>query len=248
MENKMRDDFSEATKKELAAMVGYKCSNPCCRRTTIGPKLSGEGTINLGEAAHIKAASPGGKRYDPDMTPEERAGYENGIWMCRTHAALIDRDEKYFTVELLYKWKQKAEESAGKELIEGEGTIRKCKFRMNIFYRDLKEYISAMELFKMRRGVVINTQMLPIQNNWEEHLKEISELIGPELTATLYNINRIVEEFRLTMEEEARRLKGGPKLDYISVIYCQKQDFFMDKMQEWLTKDLLETIKFYTEI
>ena len=114
----MRDDFSEATKKELAAMVGYKCSNPCCRRTTIGPKLSGEGTINLGEAAHIKAASPGGKRYDPDMTPEERAGYENGIWMCRTHAALIDRDEKYFTVELLYKWKQKAEESAGKELIE----------------------------------------------------------------------------------------------------------------------------------
>ena len=89
----MRDDFSEATKKELAAMVGYKCSNPCCRRTTIGPKLSGEGTINLGEAAHIKAASPGGKRYDPDMTPEERAGYENGIWMCRTHAALIDRDK-----------------------------------------------------------------------------------------------------------------------------------------------------------
>ena len=100
MENKMRDDFSEATKKELAAMVGYKCSNPCCRRTTIGPKLSGEGTINLGEAAHIKAASPGGKRYDPDMTPEERAGYENGIWMCRTHAALIDRDEKYFTLKL----------------------------------------------------------------------------------------------------------------------------------------------------
>ena len=34
-----------------------------------------------------------------------------------------------------------------------------------------------MELFKMQRGVVINTQMLPIQNNWEEHLEEISELI-----------------------------------------------------------------------
>ena len=151
-------------------------------------------------------------------------------------------------MEVLYKWKQKAEESAGKELIQGEGIIRKCKFRMNIFYRDLKEYISAMELFKMQRGVVINTQMLPIQNNWEEHLEEISELIGPELTATLYNINRVVEEFRLTMEEEARRLKGGPKLDYKAVIYCQKQDFFKAKMQEWLTDDLLETIKFYTEI
>ena len=50
------------------------------------------------------------------------------------------------------------------------------------------------------------------------------------------------------MEEEARRLKGGPKLDYKAVIYCQKQGFFKAKMQEWLTEDLLETIKFYTEI
>ena len=59
----MRDNFSEATKKLLADRAGRKCSNPYCRRTTIGPQLGDKGTVNIGEAAHIYAASPGGKRY-----------------------------------------------------------------------------------------------------------------------------------------------------------------------------------------
>ena len=105
----MRDNFSEATKKLLADRAGRKCSNPYCRRTTIGPQLGDKGTVNIGEAAHIYAASPGGKRYKEDMTSEQRSSYENGIWMCRTHAALIDRDEKYFTVEMLKSWKEDAE-------------------------------------------------------------------------------------------------------------------------------------------
>ena len=58
--------------------------------------------------------------------------------MCRTHAALIDRDEKYFTVEMLKKWKEDAEREAGNRLI-GQETIKKCKFRMLIFYNDLVE-------------------------------------------------------------------------------------------------------------
>ena len=49
----MRDNFSEATKKLLADRAGRKCSNPYCRRTTIGPQLGDKGTVNIGEAAHI---------------------------------------------------------------------------------------------------------------------------------------------------------------------------------------------------
>lgn len=52
----MRDNFSEATKKLLADRAGRKCSNPYCRRTTIGPQLGDKGTVNIGEAAHIYAA------------------------------------------------------------------------------------------------------------------------------------------------------------------------------------------------
>ena len=36
------------------------------------------------------------------------------------HAALIDRDEKYFTVEMLKKWKEDAEREAGNRLIRQE--------------------------------------------------------------------------------------------------------------------------------
>lgn len=108
-----RDDFTEATKKLLAERVGYICSNPFCRRVTVGPQIGGEKTVNIGEAAHICAASPGGKRYDTEMTSDKRKSVDNGIWMCRTHAALIDRDEKYFTVEMLKNGKKMLREKLG---------------------------------------------------------------------------------------------------------------------------------------
>ncbi len=34
----MRDEFNKTTKEELAYRVGFKCSNPDCRRPTSGPK------------------------------------------------------------------------------------------------------------------------------------------------------------------------------------------------------------------
>lgn len=69
----MRDNFSAKTKEKLAKGVAYRCSNPNCYKPTIASKKNGDGIINIGEAAHICAASPGGKRYDPKMTAEERS-------------------------------------------------------------------------------------------------------------------------------------------------------------------------------
>lgn len=77
----MRDDFSWKTKEELAKRVAYKCSNPQCRKPTIGANESSNGIVSVGEAAHICAASQGGKRYDANMTPEERTSTDNGIWL-----------------------------------------------------------------------------------------------------------------------------------------------------------------------
>jgi hypothetical protein len=60
-------------------------------------------------AAHITAASPGGPRYDPSLTPEARSGADNGIWLCHNHGKLVDNDRKRFTVEVLRRWKADAE-------------------------------------------------------------------------------------------------------------------------------------------
>jgi hypothetical protein len=107
-----RDEFTAATIRTLANRAGNHCCNPECRRPTSGPALVEDKSINVGQAAHIKAAAPGGKRYDASLTPQERRAASNGIWLCQLCAKLIDTDNARFTVELLRQWKQNAEERA----------------------------------------------------------------------------------------------------------------------------------------
>ena len=73
----MRDDFPEKTKELLAKRVGYRCS--LCYKPTCGPGAAPNGVINLGVAAHISAASPGGPRYDDTITKGERKSIEKDI-------------------------------------------------------------------------------------------------------------------------------------------------------------------------
>ena len=134
----MRDDFTERTKRILALRVANRCSNPLCRKMTSGPAAQIDESVNIGEAAHIAAAAPGGKRYDPQMTSAQRSSIENGIWLCRTCAALIDRDESTYTAELLHEWKDTAENEARKE--------QRSYNRYNIFEED-RDLLEAYSIF-----------------------------------------------------------------------------------------------------
>lgn len=108
----MSDDFSEQVKRALAARAGNLCSNPECRALTSGPQEDPSRSLNVGVAAHITASSPGGPRYDPSRSPEQRSSAENGIWLCQSCAKLVDNDPVRFTVEILKKWKIAAEADA----------------------------------------------------------------------------------------------------------------------------------------
>ena len=105
----MRDDFSKATIDLLAKRAGYLCSNPECGILTVGAAPTENKSMIVGVAAHITAAAPGGPRYDPALTREERRHQSNGIWLCEIHAKAVDSDADHFTVEMLRKWKQTAE-------------------------------------------------------------------------------------------------------------------------------------------
>lgn len=108
-----RDDFSPTTKRTLAGRAGYACSNPDCGRPTAGAALGDDAkVVSVGVAAHIKGAAPGGPRYDPLQTAEERRHASNGIWLCSAHAKQIDDDHAHFTVDKLKTWKQQAEEGS----------------------------------------------------------------------------------------------------------------------------------------
>lgn len=110
----MREDFSQETIASLKARAGYACSFPGCHTLTSGPSQeSATKTANTGVAAHICAASQGkGARRRLDLSKFSRSllsDYSNGIWMCETHAKLIDTDEVRFTVEMLARWRELAE-------------------------------------------------------------------------------------------------------------------------------------------
>lgn len=65
----------------------------------------------IGKAAHIHAAAPGpgARRYLASMTREERTHISNAIWLCATHADLIDRDEVTYTADVLRDMKAEHE-------------------------------------------------------------------------------------------------------------------------------------------
>lgn len=117
MSRKNRDEFSERTKNQIAKRAGWICSYPTCRAHTVGATSNGEGEINIGTAAHICAAAPGGPRFDPNMTAEERASAKNGIWMCRDHGKAVDSPDPEFTVERLREWKNLAEHESWQRVL-----------------------------------------------------------------------------------------------------------------------------------
>lgn len=111
-----RDDFSDATKALLANRVCGHCSNPNCRKPTLGANTNPNKTINIGVAAHICAAALGGPRYDSTMTSCQRKLPQNGIWLCQSCAKLIDSDPIKYSKELLHTWKTLAETTSALEL------------------------------------------------------------------------------------------------------------------------------------
>ena len=104
-----RDNFKPHIRRALSRRVGDCCSKPGCRNHTSGPHSDPGKVADTGVAAHITAAAPGGPRYDPQLTSEERSSADNGIWLCQNHAKLIDSDPATYPEALLREWKAWAE-------------------------------------------------------------------------------------------------------------------------------------------
>lgn len=104
-----RDNFTKTTVDILGKRVGFLCSNPNCRKYTVGPNQNPKKATLIGIAAHITAASPDGPRYNSELSETERIHIDNGIWLCSNCSTLIDKDEERYPVSLLKTWKDDAE-------------------------------------------------------------------------------------------------------------------------------------------
>jgi hypothetical protein len=125
-----RDEFAPDVKDTLSKRVGMLCSR--CFRATSGPHENPLKAVNIGVAAHITAAAPGGARYDASLTPQQRKDISNGIWLCQFCGKLVDNDAKRFPVERLRLWKQRAEERR-RQSVEGEILVSADAFQPRVF-------------------------------------------------------------------------------------------------------------------
>jgi hypothetical protein len=117
----MRDNFTPAVVRKVAERAAYICSNPSCRRLTIGPSTTNHTlSAKTGVAAHICGASPGGPRYDMSQSVPERRGIGNAIWLCATCSVLIDKNNGAdYEASDLRKWKRD-HEALVSQCLEGE--------------------------------------------------------------------------------------------------------------------------------
>jgi hypothetical protein len=201
-----RDDFSAATKRALAERAGHRCSFPGCRARTIGPSdESAESVSSSGMACHIAAAAggPGARRYDPDMTAEERCSIYNGIWMCYRHGKLIDTDETRFSPEMLRGWRAIAERLARFE--HELGTPRELETE---FLSGCKLIDNALELATLASenesiGNAIQDSCLPVI--WGDDLAHAVRDVAIEIARNAF-IHGGARRFRMTITGHTVRL------------------------------------------
>lgn len=161
-----KNNFNQKTKLILSQRAAQRCSNPNCMIITSGPHTNEDKSVSIGEAAHIKGARPNSARYQSDMIPDERSNIVNGIWLCSKCHTLIDKDEKKFSVEMLYSWKSDHEAEIAKSQ-SGTG-----------WYREILE-IQTRKDFSDTSVVAIQL-VIDKPEYWEYHL--ISEILRTKLS------------------------------------------------------------------
>ena len=152
----MRVDFSDVVKRTIAGRGGNRCSRSECWALTSGPQVDPTKALNVGVAAHITAASPGGPRYDEALSPDARQHPDNGIWLCQTCAKLVDNDEKRFSTEELREWKRLAEDRAlemiGKTVVEPPQADLRLKVRPAIASDPLRRTFPLLAVTVQNHG------------------------------------------------------------------------------------------------
>ncbi len=238
-------DFTKEIKESLAAKVGYHCSNPFCRIPTVGANVDHSGSMSIGEAAHITAASPGGPRYDPSLTNEQRKMETNGIWLCRNHAAIIDRDEKFYTVELLYQWKMDAEREFNQR-VQGLAPSEKYTYTLRMLLDDLKMCKESIDVLKaMKPAVVIPSSDLPVTEDYERKIETIADAIGIKYASRMRNAFRDISAFKIVLVNEENRFKNKAqwRMDFQAVEYDHKLQAFIERIKKYDIYEIIETLE-----
>lgn len=181
-----RDNFLASTVHRLRDMAGNVCSFPGCHVHTHGSKALRDGPFSIGVACHIKAAAPGGPRYDPDQTQAERKDIKNGIWMCQTHSKLVDADDSPYPVETLHEWKHLAEIRAN-EMVN-KRAITESELNNAVHTGS----VALLDRWVNRTGSPIDSPINEVMEGYEAGLESLDPRFKVQVNRSGQNISHII--------------------------------------------------------
>ena len=105
------DIFNDGVIEASKLRASFICSNPDCRSLTLYPSERDSKRVEyIGEVSHITAKAPGGPRFDPSSSSQERCSINNAIFLCRNCASRIDKNQGLdYPVEMLHRWRSEHE-------------------------------------------------------------------------------------------------------------------------------------------
>lgn len=124
---------SGATLRALLAKSGNQCAFPGCVA-----ELVTDDNLYVGELCHIEAAEPGGPRYNPDSSDDDRRAYRNLVLLCHAHHRRVDSDPSKWTSAWLREIKASHETGFLRNPFKVDESVI---FQME---RDIEEYWDAV--------------------------------------------------------------------------------------------------------
>lgn len=185
-ETPKRDNFLATTVQRLRDMAGNVCSFPDCHVHTHGSKALHDGPFSIGVACHIKAAAPGGPRYDITQTQAERKDLSNGIWMCQTHSKLVDADDSPYSVETLLEWKRLAEIRANEMVNKRAFTESELKSAVHT------GSVELLDRWVNRTGNPIDSPINEVMEGYEVGLESLDPRFKVQANRNGKNISHVI--------------------------------------------------------
>lgn len=165
-----------STLRDLFAHSGNRCAFTACDRVLVNHKGQW-----VGEVCHIAGALPGGERFDPSMTNEERRHRDNLVLLCHDHHVETD-DVEEFPVESLKAMKAQHEaQYAGNELDSATERVLEEAVQ-DVIAPSIEDYTDRVVLKLPQTLQALYTSMGYGDEAEEDRLGAI-DLLAPELAS-----------------------------------------------------------------
>lgn len=141
--------------KILWAKAGGICSFPNCNQELICDISDNV----IGEICHVIAKSKDGPRGNFSDDNFNRDSYENLLLLCPTHHAIVDSDEKLYTVETLHEIKESHENQVKEKMRKGSIWITNIS---QLYYINIPRIsiLAAMNGIELDYSMIANTSSL----------------------------------------------------------------------------------------